>query len=257
MGEEFRCGECRYDLRNSTQIEDPASLLATPSDGLLKFQRLHLAILRLSQTVDTHNTNSYFLLLGSLICRLVGDGLPNRRMSRLRGFLAKQLDLGIDKTWYFDKPKVIRFDGLTVYERSRYLLMASLLLDPWPDHWLSVQDSLGEITLALDPSVISTPFWLCRTGSQPKNSKKKYLLGTSLAHRFLQPLLAASENIDPKTYRSLEYLNSVAPLGDMETEQYLRRLDDGFLSAKNRNELILFELEFDRWIRALGKLGCD
>jgi len=253
----FHCSECKYDFRKVLPGHAPKHLPLSIADRLLKLQQLHIALLRLSQSVENQNLQRYFSLFGSLLSLLIGDGFPNVQVSRVRRFLAERLDLAPAKNWHLDEPYEGQFDFLSVHERARFVMMTSLLVDPWPDHLASINAYFSEFENQLKSTPLELPFWLLGPSNYLAEPREACLLGSSLAHRFLQYLLSLSVDADLADYEHLRYIHKSEPLASSEYEGRHQKFRQCLGPDEDYYLLPVFEFELERWVQALKKLDRD
>jgi len=254
----FHCRVCQYDFRKRAASWSPEQIPASIADRLLKLQELHLTLLRLSEKVESQNLPRYFTLFGSLLSLLIGDGFPNRQVSSLRRLLTERLHLAPSKDWHLDEPHENQFDFLSLDERVRYLMMTSILVDPWPDHLASLQQHFSEVAGRVKSTGLQFPFWrLGPSNYYLSKPKETYLLGSSLAHRFLQYILTVSPKVDLHKYEHLRCTNEVEPLLLNEDESRHQRFQECLTPGEDPYLLLVFEYELERWVRALQRLARD
>ena len=186
------CSHCGGDLSLSESLP-LASYLSPPQiKGLVRFQELNLALLRIAQRSPGHILFGYFAMLDKVLSLIV----PRRSKmikdhSELLELLSyalrlKPIKLGYPRT-YQDRD----FDLMPPFERSKALLMVSLLLDCWPQNIESLRKRNSLIERALSLSTLRTNLWTQPSGSRDR-SRRSRRLGNSLGHHFLAELLVES-----------------------------------------------------------------
>lgn len=251
----FHCRECKQDFRSLDAGLAVKHLPEAFADRLLRLQDLHLTILRLSQNVEIQNLPGYFRFFSSMLSLVIGDGYPNTQIMRLRRFLAARVQLEAPKSWRLDEPHESQFDFLTLDERVRYLLMVSVLVDPWPEHLASLHEDFNQIASRVSSNVLGSRFWLFHPKNDQFEIDEKYLLGSSLAHRFLQQLLSASPDEDLLNYEHLRWSHRVTNLSLDEYEFRHKEFRDALLPNEDPYLLPTFEFEMEKWNKSLRTLA--
>ena len=181
----YLCRHCN-GLLASSGAEEGEPLTGTQLSYLLSLQDLHLALLNQGIATDDHKIRDYFLLLEWL----VNLNFPRRRKiptdaTSLGNFLAF-----VSKTKPFTPPRLIpqgkhTFRTYSPSERAKLLLMASVLLDPWPMHFRA----LSKISHFFSDSVSGATDWLPSYFVVPDSFRVRdydpQQRGSSLAHYVL------------------------------------------------------------------------
>jgi hypothetical protein len=132
--------------------------------------------------------------------------------------------------------------------------MASMLVDPWPENLTFLREDFDQIAKHISPSTLRFPFWQHGPTIHQFKIEQKCLLGTSLAHRFLQQLLSVMPNVNLLNYEHLRWEHAVSQLSSEEYEFRNKQLCDALLSDEDPLLFVAFEVEMNKWAAALQKL---
>ncbi len=200
----FRCQQCGLDfktLRKSPIERIPENLVKR----LLVNQQLLLTLLDLARTNTKQVVQECFSILGSVVSLVCDGRTPNPQARRIQRFLAAHLVLPPLRRR--DELSERGFDYLSSDLRARFLLMASSLLDPWPENFRALSADFPLLEKCVPAFTTGNDICVLGLAQQPESGlQTRHLLGSSLGHRVLQQLLSSGSNLTPENSNALRWM---------------------------------------------------
>lgn len=181
------CRHCSGDLSEENPSRTGQPLTASQLRYLVFFQELHFLLLKQSVKEEAPLVKDYFQLL---------EWLVNLHFPRRRKITGAATSFGhflghTAKIKAFDPPRLIpqgrhTFRTYSTTDRAKVLLMTSVMLDPWPEHFITIRkrSSFLENALAWE-SAFLFPQYLMDPISSRTPGKATNPFGSSLAHYVL------------------------------------------------------------------------